>query len=97
MVCNGLEFFYPIVWILGVIKRKIWHHTEGKRLIIEIEKSKPGFQVFYDTWRKEKSKEKLLGVLAVAGLIAAAAIGTALTESDYDRTRRAVRDELNSR
>ncbi|MBW8011570.1 MAG: hypothetical protein FVQ83_10080 [Chloroflexi bacterium] len=96
-----LMWFYatligPIIWVICGIKRGRWHKKIGLYIANDIEESKPGFLEFYKTWRKEKSKEKLTNALAVAGVIAAIGIAAALSESEYDRTRRAVRDELNS-
>ena len=88
---------FPLVWIVGVVVRSIWLGTQGHQKAIQIDKSKPGFLKFYEAWRSEKRKEKLIGVLATAGTIAAIAIAAGVSETDYDRTRRAVRDELNSR
>jgi hypothetical protein len=91
-------YVFPFVWIWGVVKRGTWHRTKGINRAKEIDSSKQGFYEFYTTWRKEKSKEKLKNVLVVAGVIAAiglAAAASATSESDYDRTRRAVRDEMN--
>jgi len=95
----------PLVWL---IQYQDWTTKERQKRISarinQIEQEKPGFTQFWNAWVKqrqeeqaEKNKQALMGALAVAGVIAAAAIGAALSESDYDRTRRAVRDELNSR
>ncbi|MDI6694297.1 MAG: hypothetical protein QME21_04565 [Anaerolineales bacterium] len=88
---------FPLVWIVGVVVRSIWLGTQGHQKAVQVDKSMPGFLKFYEAWRSEKRKEKLMGVLATAGTIAAIAIAAGVSETDYDRTRRAVRDELNSR
>jgi len=93
-------FLGPVIWIYGGIRRGKWHSEVGINRAKEMDKSKQGFLEFYTTWRKEKSKEKLTNILAVAGVIAAigvAAVASSASESEYDRTRRAVRDELNSK
>jgi hypothetical protein len=73
-----------------------WHREEGVNRAKEIDKSKPGFLEFYTTWRQEKNQETLINVLSIAGVIAIG-LAAATSESDYNRTRRAVRDELNQR
>jgi hypothetical protein len=86
-----------VEWNRNVKQKRI------SKKISEIEKEKPGFTQFWNTWKKQRQNEQaamnrqaLMGVLAVDGVIAAVAIGTAASgESDYDRTRRAVRDEMN--
>jgi hypothetical protein len=87
-----------IAWIVCGVKRGNWHKEIGINRAKELDTTKPGFLEFYTTWRKEKSKEKLTKALAVAGVVAAVGLAAAVGatgESDYDRTRRAVRDELN--
>ncbi len=71
-------------------------------LVSKIEIEKKGFSEFWTAWlqqrkeeKTEKSKQALMGVLAVVGAIAVGAIASSLSESEYDRTRRAVRDEMN--
>lgn len=92
--------------ILGLIasisvfsRRAAWLRTEGRQLALQIEhNNRPGFAQFFDTWLSDKRKENLMLALKVAGVAAAIGLAAAATsESDYDRTRRAVRDELNRR
>jgi hypothetical protein len=84
-----------IVWIVCASKRGNWHKTIGIERAKEINATKPGFFEFYTTWRQEKSREKLTTILSIAGAIAVAGLAAAASESEYDRTRRAVRDEMN--
>lgn len=105
--------FILIGWSTGVFlefnsKRVDWIEKEKQKRISEkvseINKEKQGFTEFWNTWVKqrkeeqaEKKRQALIGVLTVVGVIAAGAIAAGLSESEYDRTRRAVRDEINSR
>jgi pilus assembly protein TadC len=89
--------------------RKNWIEKEKQirisKKVRDIDAEKQGFAEFWDTWVKqrkeeeaEKKKQALIRVLTVAGAIAAiglAAAASTSSESEYDRTRRAVRDELN--
>ncbi len=88
--------------------RATWYEKENQKVMSErisgIEREKQGFTEFWYVWVKqrkdekaEKSRQVLMGVLTVVGVIAAGAIASGLSESEYDRTRRAVRDEINSR
>ena len=86
-----------IIWAVLASKRGNWHNTKGIEQAEKINETKPGFLEFYTTWRQEKSREKLTTVLTIAGAIAVGAVAAGLSESEYDRTRRAVRDEMNSR
>ena len=86
-----------IVWIVFSTQRSNWHNTVVRKRVNEINATKPGFVEFYTAWQQEKSREKLTAVLSIAGAIAVGAIAAGLSESEYDRTRRAVRDEMNSR
>lgn len=94
-------FIHPltllIIWAVLASKRGNWLNTIGTEQAKKIDETKPGFFEFYTTWRQEKSREKLTTVLTIAGAIAVGAVVAGLSESEYDRTRRAVRDELNSR
>lgn len=92
-----LIFGSLIVWIICGSKRGEWHRTIGIERAKEISATKSGFVEFYTAWRQEKSREKLTTVLSIAGAIAVGAVAAGLSESEYDRTRRAVRDEMNSR
>ena len=97
-VIGWTVYVFPFVWIWGATKRGTWLREVGVNRAKEIDESKQGFLEFYTTWRKEKSKEKLTNVLAVAGVVAAIGLAVAASstsESEYDRTRRAVRDEMN--
>lgn len=91
-----------------IIQDQTWAGEHRKKIIAErineTERVKPGFLQFWNAWTKqrqeeqaEKNRQALMGVLAVAGVIAAGVIAAGLSESEYDRTRRAVRDENNSR
>ena len=51
----------PITW---VSKRNKWIREHEEIRAAEIEKPKSGFQEFYVTWKKEKSKEQLMTALA---------------------------------
>jgi hypothetical protein len=75
----------PLVWL---IQRDNWISKEKRKAtskrVNEIEKTKPGFVQFYNTWVKKKDEEQakknqdvLMGVLAGVGVIAAIAIGAA--------------------
>jgi hypothetical protein len=91
-------YIFPFVWIWGASKRGGWLREQGQQKASQIDAAKPGFLKFYETWRSDKRKEKLMGVLTTVGVIAAiglAVAASATSESDYERTRRAVRDELN--
>ncbi|PKN91072.1 MAG: hypothetical protein CVU44_20875 [Chloroflexi bacterium HGW-Chloroflexi-6] len=93
----------PLAWLSA---QQSWVSQERQKKIVErvttIEQEKKGFTKFWNAWvkqqnqeRTEKNKQILMGVLTVVGVIAAGAVGATLSESDYDRTRRAVRDEMN--
>lgn len=89
----------PIAWNNSY---KAWANEERQKMLIEVESEKKGFTEFWNAWviqrnqeQTEKNKQILMGVLTVVGVIAVSAVGAAVSESDYDRTRRAVRDELN--
>ena len=95
----------PLIWYSD---RANWNDKERRKVIsqrvIEIEREKQGFTVFWNAWVKqrrdeqaEKDRQALMGVLAVAGAIAVGVVAAGLSESEYDRTRRAARDEMNSR
>jgi len=94
-----------LVFLLYSVDWVIWQNAEKQRKLTEkiddIDKVKPGFKQFWIAWVKqrkeeqaEKNKKALLAVLTVAAVIAAGAAAAASSESDYERTRRAVRDEL---
>jgi hypothetical protein len=95
----AVMFIHPfvllIIWAVLASKRGNWHNTIGIEQAKKINETKSGFFEFYTTWRQEKSREKLTTVLSIAGAIAVAGIAAAASESEYDRTRRAVRDEMN--
>jgi len=88
----------PLIWF---IQRSDWIAKEKqKRLterVREIEKTKPGFVQFYNTWLKkeneeqaEKNKNALMGVLAAVGVISAIVIGAVASNmggSSDDKTR----------
>jgi len=95
----------PLKWFA---QNQDWVAKERQKVILArvsaIEQEKQGFAQFYTTWAKqrrdeqaEKNRQALMGVLAVVGAIAVGAVAAGLSESEYDRTRRAVRDEMNSR
>lgn len=95
----------PLVWLT---QNNDWVTKERQKVISarisEFEQEKQGFSQFYNAWVKqrqeeqaEKNKQALIGVLTVVGAIAAIGLAAATHESDYDRTRRAVRDEINTR
>jgi len=91
LACVGALIFF--VSLLGIVATRTGHiRKQGEIKATEIEKSKPGFLEFYSTWKKEKSKEQLMTALTVVGVITAVGLA-ATSESDYDRTRRAIRDE----
>jgi hypothetical protein len=96
---------FPVMWFTQL---QIWVSKERRKNIVErvkaINQEKQGFSEFWNTWlqqkgqeRAEQSKNIFVGVLAVIGVIVAGMLGSAFRESEYDRTRRAVRDEINSR
>ena len=91
-------FIHPltllIILIVRTSKRGNWHKTIGIERAKKIDATKPGFFEFYAAWRQEKRKEELTKVLSIAGALAVTGLAVAASESDYDRTRRAVRDEL---
>jgi len=95
----------PLIWLT---QYQEWTDKERHKVISArikaIEQEKQGFTQFWNAWvkqrreeRAEKNRQALMGVLAVVGAIAAGAVAAGLSESEYDRTRRAVRDEMNSR
>ncbi len=84
----------PVIWGVCGIMRGDWHREKGLNRATDIDKLKPGFLEFYTTWRKEKSKEKLMTALTIAGVVAAVGIGAALSDSEDSRVRRAVNNEL---
>lgn len=95
----------PLIWLS---QNQDWTAKERQKVISAriktIEQEKHGFAQFWNTWVKqrqeeqaEKNRQALMGVLTVVGVIAAGALAAGLSESEYDRTRRAVRDEMDSR
>jgi len=98
-VIGGLMFALSLFGL--IVKTNKLTSDREKITTTEIEKTKPGFLEFYSCWKSKKNKEQLMAVLtvvgaiAVIGLAAAATAASAASESDYDRTRRAVRDEMN--
>jgi hypothetical protein len=70
-------YIFPFVWIWGASKRGGWLREQGRQRAIQVDNIKPGFMKFYETWRSDKRKEKLMGVLTTVGVIAVIAIGAA--------------------
>ncbi len=97
----GAQILGAIAGISVYSRRAAWLRTEARQLALQIERdNRPGFTKFFDTWLSDKRKESLTLALKVAGAVAVvglAAAAAATTESDYDRTRRAVREELDRR
>jgi hypothetical protein len=66
--------------VISYVVIKILQNRFKENKLLELEETHPGISKFYKVWKTEKNKEKLMGALSIAGVIAAGAIGMAAAD-----------------
>ena len=91
------SMLYLWLWsVLAVFGARQDADIDGE--VAEIAKDKPGFDVFYEEWAKEKNRAVLEKTAAITGVIALAGIAGAVeNKREEDRVRRAVDDAFQRR
>lgn len=90
----GLGFFGLVAAFIAL---NVIYLRNEKSLATQIDQQKGGFLDFYNTWKKDKQKEVLRTIGAIVGFIFLAALTAALSESEDERIRKKVDNELRRR